>query len=201
MSGHRLQKIETRFQTKIKQDLLSEIFNYLDGFEADNNEDYLHKEKEEEKLLDFINRKSLWYDQLKFSIYLSEGAEQKVFYDEDKTKVIKFNDGIFYVNWTQYFESIIIHNILFSETSYRLQGFLMINKKLFAVLEQEYIEPTDKTNILDIQKTMTSKGFFLKRRNDYVNNELGLIIEDLHEENVLVKDGVLFFIDTVIYLK
>ena len=48
---------------------------------------------------------------------------------------------------------------------------------------------------------MFSKGFSIKKRNDYIHTELGLIIEDLHEENVLVKDDTLFFIDTVIYLK
>ncbi len=143
----------------------------------------------------------MWYDNLQFSIYLSEGAEQKVFFNAQQNKVTKFNDGIFYVNWTQYFESIIIHNILFSETAYDFSGFLMINKTLYAVVEQNYIEPTEKTEIKAIQDLMYSKGFSLKRRNDYVHHELGLIIEDLHEENVLVNNELLYFIDTVIYLK
>ena len=34
----------------------------------------------------------------------------------------------------------------------------------------------------------------------YYNHELGLILEDLHDENVLTKDGLLYFIDTVFYL-
>ncbi len=29
----------------------------------------------------------------------------------------------------------------------------------------------------------------------------GLIIEDLHDENVLTSNGILYFIDTVFYLK
>jgi len=29
---------------------------------------------------------------------------------------------------------------------------------------------------------------------------LGLIIEDLHDENVLTQNGVLYFIDTVFYI-
>jgi hypothetical protein len=48
---------------------------------------------------------------------------------------------------------------------------------------------------------MFSKGFLIKKKNDYIHTELGLIIEDLHEENVLVNNESLFFIDTVIYLK
>jgi len=43
-------------------------------------------------------------------------------------------------------------------------------------------------------------GFVLKRNNDYQSIKLGVILEDLHEENVLTQDGVLFFVDTVFYL-
>jgi hypothetical protein len=32
---------------------------------------------------------------LKFSIYLDEGAEQKVFFDDEKSKVYKLNYAIF----------------------------------------------------------------------------------------------------------
>jgi hypothetical protein len=47
---------------------------------------------------------------------------------------------------------------------------------------------------------MESNGFLNIRNNDYKNNELGIIIEDLHDENVLTNHGVLYFIDTVFYL-
>ena len=47
---------------------------------------------------------------------------------------------------------------------------------------------------------MESNGFHNIRNNDYKNNELGIIIEDLHDENVLTNHGVLYFIDTVFYL-
>jgi hypothetical protein len=32
------------------------------------------------------------------------------------------------------------------------------------------------------------------------NEELNLILEDLHDENVLTQDGMLYFIDTVFYI-
>ena len=48
---------------------------------------------------------------------------------------------------------------------------------------------------------MRNNGFEIIRNNDYRNPELGIILEDLHDENVLTKDGVLFFIDTVFYLE
>lgn len=38
------------------------------------------------------------------------------------------------------------------------------------------------------------------RNNDYYNPELGIILEDLHDENVLTRHDILYFIDTVFYL-
>ncbi|HMP31528.1 MAG TPA: hypothetical protein PKD85_18140, partial [Saprospiraceae bacterium] len=127
-----LLKIETRFEVKVEDNLLSELLVFLNAIDSDQSQNgFVEKSKQEEYLIEYIDKKSLWYENIEFSIYLSEGAEQKVFFNTEKSKVIKFNDGIFYVNWTQYFENIIIHNILFKETSYDLLGFIMINKVLY----------------------------------------------------------------------
>ena len=47
---------------------------------------------------------------------------------------------------------------------------------------------------------MLNNGFNNTRNNDYFNPELGIILEDLHDENVLTENGILQFIDTVFYL-
>lgn len=47
---------------------------------------------------------------------------------------------------------------------------------------------------------MNNNGFKNIRNNDYLNSDFGLIIEDLHDENVLTQNGVLYFIDTVFYI-
>ena len=166
-----------------------------------NPTEYVDKEKEVEILENYIEENHLWYDDLQFGIYLDEGAEQKVFFNDEKSIVIKLNDAIFYVNWSQYFESLLVHNILFPHTIYELLGFIKINKSLYSVVSQDYIASSEKTNIDQVRNYMQSKGFTIKKKNDYLHTELGLIIEDLHEENVLVRDSTLFFIDTVIYLK
>lgn len=57
------------------------------------------------------------------------------------------------------------------------------------------------TNLDDVRQFMIDNGFSITRNNDYYNSELKIIIEDLHDENVVVSKGVLFFIDTVIYIK
>ena len=46
---------------------------------------------------------------------------------------------------------------------------------------------------------MSANGFRNNRNNDYIYDDLGIIIENLHDENVLTKNEVLYFIDTVFY--
>jgi hypothetical protein len=197
-----LERIKARFGCDIEENLISKIFSFLNSktLIPDSNE-YTDKADESDYLKAYIEQNDLYYIDLKFGVFLDEGAEQKVFFDVEKSKVVKLNDAIFYVNWSQYFEGLIVHNLLFPETKYELLGFLLINKILYAVISQDYIEPSEKTNINQVRTYMISKGFTIKKKNDYVHTELGIIIEDLHEENVLVKDSTLFFIDTVIYLK
>jgi Serine/Threonine/Tyrosine Kinase found in polyvalent proteins len=47
---------------------------------------------------------------------------------------------------------------------------------------------------------MPANGFVNIRNYDYYNSNLGIILEDLHDENVLTQDGILYFIDTVFYV-
>jgi hypothetical protein len=197
-----LERIKARFKCDIEDSLLSQIYAFLNSNKlTDDTSDYIEKSVEEEILESHIKKNDLFFNDLRFSIYLDEGAEQKVFFNDTESKVIKLNDAIFYVNWSQYFESLLVHNILFPETKYELLGFVKINEILYSAISQDYIRPTTKTNIEFVREYMISKGFTIKKRNDYIHAELGIIIEDLHEENVLVKDNTLFFIDTVIYLK
>ncbi len=47
---------------------------------------------------------------------------------------------------------------------------------------------------------MQTLNFLNNKNNDYKNKELGIILEDLHDENVLTNNNVLYFIDTVFYI-
>ncbi|WP_461791824.1 putative polyvalent protein kinase domain-containing protein [Pedobacter sp.] len=51
-----------------------------------------------------------------------------------------------------------------------------------------------------VKEFLEQNGFSNSRNNDYINWEIGIILEDLHDENVLTNNGILFFIDTVFYL-
>ncbi len=56
-----------------------------------------------------------------------------------------------------------------------------------------------KWSLVDIKKFLVYNGFENSRRHDYVHREPGLILEDIHDENVLVNSETLFFIDSVFY--
>jgi hypothetical protein len=93
-----------------------------------------------------------------------------------------------------------LHNTFFEDTAYRLIGFHRNEENLYAVVEQPFVEITSNTDLNQINEFLSSNGFSNLRNNDYYNSEFGIILEDLHDENVLTKDGLLYFIDTVFYL-
>jgi hypothetical protein len=158
-----------------------------------------YKEQEKQKLESYISKNRLWVNHIDFNQYVSEGAEQKVYLNDQKS-VIKLNDSIYYNSWEDYLNNLLLHNTFFEDTAYQLIGFHTENETLFAVVEQPFVEVTSTTNLLHIKEFLLSNGFTNTRNNDYYNHELGLILEDLHDENVLTKDGLLYFIDTVFYL-
>lgn len=71
---------------------------------------------------------------------------------------------------------------------------------MYAVVVQPFVKATQKTDLSKVKQFMQENGFINNRNNDYYNPELGIILEDLHDENVL-KNDILYFIDTVFYCK
>jgi len=133
------------------------------------------------------------------SQYVSEGAEQKV-YLKDTENVLKLNDSIYYNSWKDYLNNLLLHNYFFPDTAYDLIGFTKDNDILYAVVQQSYVSITANTDLKQVKEFLTLNGFENNRNNDYINAELGIILEDLHDENVLTRNEVLYFIDTVFYL-
>lgn len=56
---------------------------------------------------------------------------------------------------------------------------------------------TESTDLNRIKSFLSSNGFSNTWNNDYFNPDRGIILENLHDENVLTRNGVLYFIDTV----
>ncbi len=159
------------------------------------------KKEQAKCLADFSAQQHLWLTEFpNEENYLTEGGEAKIYLANDNRSVIKVNDAVYYNTWLDFFNSVLIHNLLFEETAYKLQGFVLMNDCLFAVLKQPFIIFDSPTDLSDVKYYLEHNGFINIRRNDYYNTELGLILEDMHDENVLVSSNKLFFIDTVFYI-
>ena len=89
--------------------------------------------------------------------------------------------------------------IFFQDTAYRLLGFIRENNILYGVVQQAYVEISIKTDLEQVKAFLSQNGFINTRNNDYLNPDLGIILEDLHDENVLTRNDILYFIDTVFY--
>jgi hypothetical protein len=181
--------------------IIQSIASYLnDGTQTSAIiEDEKHFKKQETKRLEnYISEKNLWID-IDLTQYVSEGAEQKV-YLKDTENVLKLNDSIYYNSWKDYLDNLLLHNYFFPDTAYDLIGFTKDNEILYAVVQQSYVSITSNTDLNQVKEFLTLNGFENNRNNDYINPELGIILEDLHDENVLTRNEVLYFIDTVFYL-
>lgn len=160
----------------------------------------ISKEDEVKFLRKFATENSLWFDNIDTKRYIGEGAEQKVYLDIDGQHVIKTNDGIFYEYWEDYFINLLIHNYLFRSTAYQLVGFHQKDEVFYAVVKQPFVVSTQPTDLELLRIFLEYNGFLHKKNNDYINHKLGIILEDLHDENVLTNQGIFFFIDSAIYL-
>ncbi len=190
-------KSEIRFGT-----IIQSIASYfVDGSETSKviEDEKYFKQQETKKLEEYITEKNLWIKDIDLSQYVSEGAEQKV-YLKDTEHVLKLNDSIYYNSWKDYLYNLLLHNYFFPDTAYELVGFTKDNEILYAVVQQSYVSITSNTDLAKVKTFLTINGFVNNRNNDYYNPELGIILEDLHDENVLTRNEVLYFIDTVFYL-
>lgn len=158
------------------------------------------KKQETEILITYINQNNLWFEDFDESKYLGEGAEQKIYDYTDPKYIIKLNDTIFYEWWEDYFNSLLLHNFFFPSLAYELLGFYKLNSTLHAVVKQPFVQITEVTNLENVKIFLNENGFINKKANDYFHPELGLILEDLHDENVLTENRTLQFIDTIFYI-
>lgn len=158
-----------------------------------------NKQQERESLIEFANQENLWLANINVENYVSQGAEQKV-YLKDGSSVLKLNDAIYYASWIDYLHNLLLNNLFFPDTAYQLLGFFKELDVIYAVVEQPFIKATEKTDLSIVKLFLENNGFRNTKNHDYHSAELGLILEDLHDENVLTQNGILFFIDTVFYI-
>ena len=156
--------------------------------------------EEEEVLSDFIEGNGLWLPEPDEQYFIGEGAEQRVFGYSDPSFVIKTNHALFYACWEDYLTNLLIHNYFFPHLAYELLGFSKTGEGLMAIIKQPFVQTGPATNLDNVRDFLVANGFVHRRANDYFHPEIKIILEDLHDENVLTKEDCLMFIDTVFYL-
>ncbi|MDO6432772.1 hypothetical protein Q4E93_19350 [Flavitalea sp. BT771] len=158
------------------------------------------KEEQAEFLRHHCSLRNWWVRELPGEeTFLTRGGEAKIYFASDRRNVIKMNDAVYYATWLEFFNSLVIHNLLFEETAYDFLGFAENEGNLVAVLKQPFITSDAPVDLDDVKKLLAFNGFNNTKRNDYFNEDLGLILEDMHDENIIVNSNTLFFIDTVFY--
>ena len=196
--GTRLQGPADRCSTI--RNLLVESFGTGATVKSEFESRTIVKKEQTDVLRSWASETGVWLSALpQGSAYLTRGGESKVYLTIDGLNVIKVNDAIYYATWTEYFNSLALHNLLFPNTAYSLLGFMDNDGSLNAVLQQPFIEG-EQAKLDDIKEFLSFNGFENTRRQDYFNREFGLVLEDMHDENVISRKGILFFIDTVFYV-
>jgi len=201
---HELQHILQGKSPVSQGELIQAIATYLrestkTGSMAQANEP--NKNEETKKLVQYINENNLWNCDINFGLFISQGAEQRVFL-QNKTQVLKLNDSIYYASWLDYLNNLLLNNYFFPDTAYQLLGFYKSdNDVIYSLVAQNYVESNQPTDLDLVKQFLENNGFKNTKNNDYFNPNLGIILEDLHDENVLTANDILYFIDTVFYIK
>lgn len=92
--------------------------------------------KEQARLIEvYCNEHHFWLQDIpQEDHFLTRGGEARVYIDSDSRHVIKLNDAVYYATWLEFFNSILLHNLIFTNTAYELIGFLKDNDALHAIL-------------------------------------------------------------------
>lgn len=199
---HELQNIISGKSQVRHGDAIQKIANYLrrsKGSSSKTKEKKQIKSQETATINRFCDENNFWFTEIDINSFVSSGAEQKV-YLQDEFQVFKLNDSIYYETWEDYFSNLLLNNYFFPDTAYKLIGFYESESVLYAVVQQPFIKFDQITSLEDVKSFLEVNGFKNKRNNDYYHPEWGIILEDLHDENVLTYEGNLYFIDTVFYL-
>ena len=132
----------------------------------------LTKQEETKRISEYVTLHHDWDLLIDQSRYIAEGAEQKVYLSEAGNEVIKLNSGIFYYNWTDYLNSLLIHNFFFPATQYTLRGFIKHEDALYAAVQQPYIIADEITDLKNVRVFMEMNSFILKKNNYYYSESL-----------------------------
>lgn len=131
------------------------------------------------------------------------GCEHDVWPTQDGARFMKRTQGLLHADWREYLRRLELSNQLFPAASFKLEGFGNDPEGRFcAYVSQPAVYPVTRgVASEEVCEFMTALGFSRIRAWDYLHAEHGLLVEDLHDQNVLFgPEGGLYVIDPVIYL-
>lgn len=128
-------------------------------------------------------------------------TENETYYDEPSHRWIKRNNMLMHSTYLEFFHRLAMHNYLFPEAPVRLEGFVVNEGELMPVFSQPHVQADRGATLAEVVKYMSKMGFKQRRGPDFYNPDTGVLVEDLHDENVLVSpDGHLYIVDPIIFL-
>lgn len=126
------------------------------------------------------------------------GQENEVFLRGNR--VFKRNNLCFHLSYTDFFDRLVLHNLLFPGAPLRFEGFVRQEGTLQPVMSQPAVRARRGAVRAEVEAFMRRLGFERVRHDDYRHPE-GILVEDLHDENVFIDENDdIVMIDPVIYL-
>jgi hypothetical protein len=161
---------------------------------------------EEGALQVWSQSKGLWISEYDFmqkyaTRQIGAGAEQKVYLHPNGCEVVKANIGTYHGNWLEFFNRLLCHAILFPATKYSTIGFTNVEQTFAVLIQQQFALLTEGAPRSIVEPYLNQHGFARTKNDDYYNSSLGIILEDLHDENVFLLEEQVLFIDPVIYFE
>ncbi len=132
---------------------------------------------------------------------IGAGAEQTVYLHPNGCEVIKVNTGTYHGNWLEFFNRLLCHAILFPTTKYSTIGITSIEQTFAVIIQQQFALLTEGAPRSVVEPYLNRHGFTRTKNDDYYNPAVGIILEDLHDENVFLLGKQLLFINPIIYFE
>lgn len=163
---------------------------------------------EAEHLLEWAKKSGVLLDNDEFNRRWEEDGrkgetENELYYDEASHRWFKRNNMFMHSTYLEFLHRMALHNYHFPEAPVKLEGFVMHEDTLMPVMSQPHVQAERGATKAEVVEYMKKLGFKHKTGVDFYNPETGVIVEDLHDENVLVnpEDPThMYIVDPIIFL-